>query len=123
MGLDSLPPLQGDSARGRATFAAKCVACHGNSGEGSVLAPPVWGPQSYNIGAGMSRLLTAAAFIKAAMPQNAPGTLTEQEAYDLARFINSQPRPDFRGKELDWPNGDPPPDVAYPTRAAQRKTG
>jgi thiosulfate dehydrogenase len=123
MGLDSLPVQEGDSARGHATFTTKCVACHGNNGEGSVLAPPVWGPHSYNIGAGMARLRTAAAFIRAAMPQNAPGTLTEQEAWDLARFINSQPRPDFRGKELDWPKGDPPPDVAYPTRAAQRKRG
>lgn len=114
-------PLPGDTARGRATFAAKCIACHGPDGQGSDVAPPLWGPHSYNIGAGMARVRTAAAFIRVAMPQNAPGSLTDQEAYDLATFINTQPRPDFLGKELDWPNGDPPPDVAYPTKAAQAK--
>ena len=40
---------------------------------------------------------------------------------DVARFINSQPRPDFKGKERDWPRGDPPPDVAYRTMAAPRR--
>lgn len=116
-----IAPLPGDTARGLATFAAKCSACHGVDGQGTDVAPPLWGPQSYNIGAGMARVRTAAAFIKVAMPQNARGSLTEQEAYDLATLINSRPRPDFAGKELDWPNGDPPPDVAYPTRAAQEK--
>jgi thiosulfate dehydrogenase len=114
-GLSQLRPLQGDSARGAQLFAASCALCHGSDGAGSALAPPLWGPQSYNVGAGMARVRTAAAFIRTAMPQNAPGTLTEQQAFDLAVFINSQPRPDFVGKELDWPNGDPPPDVAYRT--------
>ena len=77
----------------------------------------LWGIGSYNIGAGMARVQTAAAFIKVAMPQTAPGTLTDQEAYDLATYINTRPRPDFAGKELDWPKGDPPPDVAYPVKS------
>lgn len=119
--IPPVPPLEGDTVRALATFTAKCVACHGPEGLGTVLGPPLWGPQSFNIGAGMARVRTAAAFIKQAMPQNAPGTLTDQEAYDLARLITSRPRPDLPGKELDWPNGDPPPDVAYPTLAAQRK--
>lgn len=116
-----IAPLPGDTARGGATFTAKCAVCHGADGQGTDVAPPLWGPHSYNIGAGMARVRTAAAFIKVAMPQNAPGSLSDQEAYDLATFINSRPRPDFPGKELDWPKGDPPPDVAYPTRAAQEK--
>lgn len=116
-----IDPLAGDTVRGRATFAAKCAVCHGANGEGTAVAPPTWGPESYNIGAGMSRVRTAASFIKVAMPQNAPGTLTDQEAYDLATFINTRPRPDFPGKENDWPRGDPPPDVAYPTRAAKKR--
>lgn len=116
-----IAPLPGDTARGRETFAAKCSVCHGAGGQGTDVAPPLWGPDSYNIGAGMARVRTAAAFIKVAMPQNAPGSLSDQEAYDLATYINTRPRPDFAGKELDWPKGDPPPDVAYPTRAAQEK--
>jgi thiosulfate dehydrogenase len=66
----------------------------------------------------MARVRTAAAFIKGWMPQNAPGSLTATEAFDVARYINSQPRPDFKGKELDWPKGGAPPDVAYRTRRA-----
>jgi thiosulfate dehydrogenase len=80
----------------------------------------LWGDGSYNIGAGMARVRTAAAFIKVAMPQTAPGTLTDQEAYDLATYINTRPRPDFPGKELDWPKGDPPPDVAYPVKSKRK---
>lgn len=116
-GVPALEPLKGDSAAGRAQFATTCSPCHGANGEGTAAGPPVWGTHSFNIGAGMARVNTAAAFIRAAMPQTAPGTLTPQQAYDLAAYITSQPRPDFARKELDWPRGDPPPDVAYPTRA------
>ncbi|HKG95690.1 MAG TPA: c-type cytochrome [Gemmatimonadaceae bacterium] len=111
------PPLAGDTLRARAAYAAECARCHGADGLGGV-APPLWGPQSYNVGAGMSRVRTAAAFIRHAMPFDRPGTLTDQQAFDLAALINARPRPDFPGKENDWPLGDPPPDVAYPTTAA-----
>lgn len=115
-----IDPLPGDTARGAATFAVKCAVCHGPDGQGTDVYPALWGPGSFNIGAGMARLRTAAAFIKVAMPQTAPGTLTDQEAYDLAALITSRPRPDFAGKELDWPFGDPPPDVAYPVRSTRK---
>ena len=115
------PPLEGDTARGRQVFTARCTICHGADGQGTNAAPPLWGRHSYNIGAGMARVRTAAAFIKQAMPFDKPGSLTPQEAFDVARFINSRPRPDFAAKADDWPNGDPPPDVAYPTRAASRR--
>src|SRR5688572_6125160 len=115
-----VPVLAGDTVRGAATFTAKCAVCHGVNGAGTDVFPALWGDGSYNIGAGMSRVQTAAAFIKVAMPQTAPGTLTDQEAYDLATYINTRPRPDFAGKELDWPKGDPPPDVAYPVNSKKR---
>lgn len=108
-----LAMLPGDSARGAALFEAKCALCHGPDGLGTPAGPPLWGPGSYNVGAGMTRVRTAATFIRYNMPLHEPGTLTEQEAFDLATYINRQPRPDYPGKELDWPNGDPPPDVAY----------
>lgn len=106
-----------DTAAGARVFAASCAKCHGVSGEGTAVAPPVWGPQSYNIGAGMSRVRTAAEFISRNMPFDAPGTLADSLAFNVAAYLNAHPRPDFRGKENDWPNGDPPPDVAYPTKA------
>ena len=43
--------------------------------------------------------------------------LTDQQVFDVAAYINAQPRPDYPGKENDWPKGNPPPDVAYPTKA------
>jgi thiosulfate dehydrogenase len=120
-GFPKVDPLPGDTTRGASLFATKCIRCHGKNGEGSAIAPPVWGPHSFNIGAGMARIRTAAGFIKELMPQDTARTLTAQEAYDLATYVNTRPRPDFRGKEADWPHGDPPPDAAYPTAAAARK--
>lgn len=120
-GLPKLEPLPGDSLRGASIYTMRCARCHGVDGDGTQLAPPVWGPRSYNIGAGMARVRTAATFIKHWMPQDSAGVLTAQESFDVATFIDSRPRPDFKGKEKDWPHGDPPPDVAYPTDAARSK--
>lgn len=114
--------FRADTAAGARVFSAICAKCHGGRGEGTTIAPPVWGPHSYNVGAGMSRVRTAADFISRNMPFDAPGTLTDQQAFDVAAYVNAQPRPDYKGKENDWPNGDPPPDVAYPTRSASRRT-
>ncbi len=110
-----------DTAAGAALYSSTCAKCHGPEGQGTAVAPPLWGARSYNIGAGMARLRTAADFIRNNMPFDQPGTLTDQQAIDVAAFVGARPRPDHRGKELDWPNADPPPDVAYPTAAAQRK--
>jgi len=106
-----------DTAAGARVFAATCAKCHGPMGEGTAGAPPVWGPESYNVGAGMTRVRTAAEFISRNMPFDTPGTLTDSQAFNVAAYVNAHARPDFRGKENDWPNGDPPPDVAYPTRS------
>jgi thiosulfate dehydrogenase len=93
-GLVKLPKLHGDPGRGAAIYAKQCVACHGADGAGvPPILPPLWGPGSFNQGAGMTRVKKMAAFVQYNMPQNAPGTLTPQEAYDLAAYINSKPRP------------------------------
>jgi len=117
-GLDSLPlpPTSPHAGRGSAVFAARCASCHGGDGQGTPVAPPLWGPRSYTIGAGMARVRAAAAFIHANMPRGAERTLTAQQAFDVAAYVNSRPRPDFARKADDWPKGNPPPDVAYPTR-------
>jgi thiosulfate dehydrogenase len=119
--VPAIDPLPGDTARGRNVYGSRCVACHGADGSGTVAAPPLWGPKSYNIGAGMARVNSAARFIHQVMPRDRPGSLTPQEAFDVASYVNSRPRPDFVGKENDWPRGGAPPDVAYSTRGAKSK--
>lgn len=118
-GLRAMPPLTSDTARGARVFASSCVACHGADGRGTTTAPALWGGRSFNIGAGMARLRTAASFIRYNMPYGNP-TLTDQQAFDVAAYVNAHPRPDFRGKENDWPRGDAPPDAPYPTHARRR---
>ena len=63
----------------------------------------------------MARYRTAAAFIRANMPRTAPGSLSLQEALDVAAYIDGQPRPDFAGKARDWPRGGAPIDAPYTT--------
>jgi len=115
-GIPLLAALTPDTSAGRAQFATTCAACHGMDGQGTPAGPPLWGPKSFNIGASMARLRTAASFIKYNMPNDRPGTLTAQQAFDLAAYVNSHARPDLAGKEDDWPRGDAPGDVPYSTR-------
>jgi len=112
--------LAADTAAGARVYASACARCHGGEGQGTAVAPPVWGARSYTIGAGMARVRTAAAFIRDNMPFDQPGTLTDQQAVDVAAYVNAHARPDFPDKVHDWPNGDAPPDVAYATDAARR---
>ena len=111
--LKLTPTRTPDPANGRALFAVKCTVCHGVDGQGTAAAPPLWGARSFNIGAGMARVSLAAGFIKANMPLGQGGTLSDDEAYDLAAFISSQPRPDFPGKVNDWPKSGKPDDAPY----------
>jgi thiosulfate dehydrogenase len=90
-----------DAARGKTLFLERCAACHGPDGQGAAATdgvpevPPLWGPRSFNAGAGMARPDTAAAFIFATMPATQPGTLDVDDAYDIAAFFTAQPRPEF----------------------------
>ncbi|MDO8356132.1 MAG: c-type cytochrome [Nitrospirota bacterium] len=102
-----------DPANGKKIFANKCAFCHGSDGLGTMSGPPVWGPKSYNIAAGMARVSVAAAFIKSNMPRTQGWTLSDDDAYDVAAFINAQPRPDFPDKVHDWPKGGKPADSPY----------
>ncbi|MGE0397446.1 MAG: c-type cytochrome [Kofleriaceae bacterium] len=111
------PPTP-DRQAGAEKYATRCASCHGANGAGLVTNgaytfPPLWGDRSFNIGAGMARLDTAAAFIHGNMPLGAGGTLSEQDAYDIADFMVYQPRPDFPGKVNDWPKGGKPRDARY----------
>jgi thiosulfate dehydrogenase len=119
-GLARLTPVPGDVNRGVALFASTCARCHGADGNGTALAPPLWGQRSYNVGAGMANIITAASFIHRLMPIDRPGQLTEQQAFDVATYINTRPRPDFAGKVHDWPKGGKPPGADYRILSAPR---
>jgi len=109
--IDSRRPF--NPANGKKVFANKCAFCHGSDGLGTMAAPPVWGPQSYNVAAGMARVTVAAAFIKSNMPRTCGWTLSDDDAYDIAAYVDSQPRPDFADKMRDWPKGGKPADAPY----------
>ncbi len=121
-GIDSLAVLPGDTARGSQVYLLSCARCHATDGQGMLATkmvnagPPLWGSGSFNIGAGMARVRVMAAFVHRHMPFDQPGTMANQDAFDVAAYVTSRPRPDLPGKELDWPKGDPPVDVAYATR-------
>jgi thiosulfate dehydrogenase len=96
-----LPPSEAPSiARGAAVFAADCAACHGGDGQGRRAEgmaryqfPPLWGSNSFNWGAGMESVETAARFIKANMPWGLSDALSDQQAWDVAMFMDSHERP------------------------------
>lgn len=95
-GFVRLPLLEGDIKRGKIIYTRKCAACHRSDGAGvPPVLPPVWGVGSYNDGAGMNNPQKMAAFLVSNMPQNHPGTLTPHDAYDVAAYIHSKPRPRF----------------------------
>ena len=95
-GLIHLPKLAPDPANGASVYVAQCAGCHGDHGQGvSPLFPAVWGPDSFNDGAGMNDVTKMAAFVQQNMPQNRMGILSPQEAYDVSAYIHNQPRPAF----------------------------
>ena len=119
--------LVADPVRGEQIYYAQCAACHGDDGEGTydtrgdVVFPPLWGDKSFNIGAGMARTYKAAAFVKYNMPMGIQtrglwghgNVLSDQDAVDVAEFFAHKPRPDFPGKENDWPTVPKPKDARY----------
>lgn len=115
MGTPEIPVLQRAASIdiGKHVYFNNCSRCHGTNGLGiltpdstSYIFPPLWGPHSYNVSAGIFMLSKNAGFVKYNMPysssQQVPA-LTDAEAWDVAAYINSQERPGKIFKE-DWPN-------------------
>lgn len=113
-----------DPVKGKLVYVAKCQSCHGENGGGMLASdkksytyPPLWGEHSYNDGAGMCRISNFAGFVKNNMPFGATyqsPQLTDEEAWNVAAFVNSQPRPhkdqrndwkDLKNKPIDFPFG------------------
>lgn len=110
----NIPNRAVNMKNGKQIFVKNCIVCHTAIGYGlmspdgfTYLYPPLWGNDSYNHGAGMARVITAAQFIKTNMPfgttYNAP-VLKDEEAYDVAGYINQQERPKKSYPERDFPD-------------------
>lgn len=79
---------------GKKIYTAKCASCHGNNGQGVGTFPPVWGSDSYNTGAGLSKLDKMVTWMKHNMPLG-NATLSDTEAIDVSIYVNAQERDDF----------------------------
>jgi thiosulfate dehydrogenase len=73
----------------------------------------LWGPDSWNDGAGAARIYTLAGIIRYSMPYLDPGNLTDEEAQLLAAFITSKPRPSYPFKDQDYRTEPLPIDSVY----------
>jgi len=127
-GIADLPFLERAASPlyGKTVYSQKCQTCHGVNGEGvmdinnvSYTFPPLWGDKSFNNGAGLYRISRLAGYVKDNMPfgestNHTHPQLSDEEAWDVAAYINSQPRPkkdlsddwpDIAGKPIDHPFG------------------
>lgn len=122
------PDRASNISAGEKVYAEKCAVCHGQDGAGlrngkpgeakGYTFPPLWGKDTFNNGAGMNRLLTAASFIKTNMPlgsSHGQAQLTDEQSYDVAGFILSKPRPIKANLDKDFPaRWNKPVDAAFP---------
>lgn len=114
-GLKSIPFLDrsADPAKGKLVYVDKCQSCHQANGGGLLnearteyVYPPLWGKNSYNDGAGLYRVSNFAKYAKYNMPlgvHHSMPQLSDEEAWDVAAFVNSQSRP-HKEVPLDWPD-------------------
>ncbi len=127
----AVPERRADLEAGDRLYREYCQSCHGADGsgyrarssaaDGVFVTPPVWGSGSFNTGAGMHRILMTSAFIKGNMPLGTPWdrpAVTDEQAYDVAAYINSFDRPKLTDAARDWPDVTrKPEDCPYPPYA------
>ncbi|HTR84886.1 MAG TPA: c-type cytochrome [Reyranella sp.] len=101
-------PERLDAARGADAYGRLCAACHQSDGLGKRRSsadatrgyefPPLWGPDSFNDGAGMDRYEHVVGFVRRTMPRGvdpAKPSVSLQEAWDVAAFLQSRSRPPY----------------------------
>ena len=111
-----------DPVKGEQIYKIECASCHGANGEGKMMLdgtsfeyPPLWGLQSYQPGSSLHRVVKAAAFIYANMPNKLATylnpKLTVEESFDVAAFVNDDrihARPTNKGL-INYPNKETKP--------------
>jgi mono/diheme cytochrome c family protein len=135
---NNLPPGSGSVSRGHEIFDQQCAACHGARGEGGVGDRLVGGQGTLatprptrTVGSYWPYAPTLFDYIRRAMPQNAPESLSNEDTYAVSAYIlnlNGLLPADatLDAKTLSaikMPNrnmftGDSRPDVANPTCTA-----
>jgi thiosulfate dehydrogenase len=112
-----LPIDKLDVQKGQTIYADRCVNCHGPDGQGVEIgdkkAGPLWGPNSWNDGAGAARVYTLAGMIRYSMPYLDPGNISDEDAQQVAAFIDSKPRPAYPFKDRDYKVNKLPADAVY----------
>lgn len=111
-----IPDVAVNLTVGKLVYNKECAECHKTNGQGvrrkdkskGYEYPPLWGSDSYNDGAGMHRVITAAEFIKSNMPFGQATwdnpKLSDEEAFHVAGYINSFYRPKKKRTEEDYPD-------------------
>lgn len=116
-----------DPVKGRTVYANTCAGCHGDNGQGQrngavgdakgYLFPPLWGPDSFNDGAGMDKLINTANFVHSDMPEGTSWknpVVSREDAWEVAAYVISQPRPAMANLDKDYPNRlEKPIDTPY----------
>jgi len=110
-GYPPFTPQPGDAKQGRSVYVQKCSFCHNAQGQGryesdTYFRPALWGPDSYNACAGLASTDNFSTFVRWNMPYTSGGLLSDQEANDLAAYVDGQCRP---GKGGVGPDGEPCP--------------
>jgi thiosulfate dehydrogenase len=129
LGAGKMPELKraADPVRGKAVYEKSCAPCHQSDGRGVLrdrhllnfgyVNPPLWGPDSFNDGAGMATLITIANFVHFNMPNGTSYThprLTQQDAWDVGAYVIAQPRPKRADLDKDFPDRlSKPVDIPY----------
>src|SRR6201986_5667835 len=131
---ENLPPGSGTVAHGREVFAQQCAGCHGEKGEGGVGERLVGGQGTIatpkpikTVGSYWPYAPTLFDYIRRAMPQNAPQSLSDEDVYAVSAYIlnlnglvgddaviEAQKLSAIKMPNRDMFTGDPRPDVKNP---------
>jgi S-disulfanyl-L-cysteine oxidoreductase SoxD len=131
---ENLPPGSGTVAHGKEIFAEQCAACHGEKGQGGVGERLVGGQGTIatpkpikTVGSFWPYAPTLFDYIRRAMPQNAPQSLSNDDVYAVSAYIlnmngllpadatlDAKTLSAIKMPNRDMFTGDPRPDVKNP---------